>query len=87
MTGKLMKPVDVLGDECSERAAPFERHKCAVAAVRLRAPGRMFETPAPRQLSDLRIRHVVVNVGQTFRFRVTCPDALRATKVRDTGFR
>jgi hypothetical protein len=84
--GDLVKTVDVLGDEGAKRAALFQGSERTVAGVWPRVPGRMLEAPPPRQLSNVGIGHVVVNVGQAFGVGIPCPDALRAAKIGNAGF-
>src|SRR5262249_13556595 len=66
--------------------APFERRQCAMPRVGPRVPRRMREPRLPRRLANLRIRHVVMDVGELLRERIPRPYALRAAEIRDAGF-
>ena len=87
MSRDLVKAVDVLRDQGAELAALFKGHQRTVAGIRLGVPGRVLEAAAPGQLSNVGIRHVMVDIGQALRFGIACPDALGTTKVRDARFR
>jgi hypothetical protein len=49
-------------------------------------PRRMLEAALPRQLPDLRIRHVVMDVGEPLRFGIFRPKALRPAEIRNARF-
>src|SRR5262245_38776248 len=85
VTGLLVKAVYILRDQSVQPSAPLDLHKRAVSRVRPRLPRRMIEAAVPRQLADLCIGHVLVDVRQPLRFRIPGPDTLRAAEVRDTG--
>src|SRR5262245_8776907 len=80
-----MQLVDVLGDERMELAPALERDERPVSRVRLRLPRRVVEAALPCEPAHFRIGHVVADVGELFRLRVTRPYALRAAEVRDAG--
>src|SRR5437588_12156575 len=58
-----------------------------MSRVRFRMPGGMFETALPRQLANVGILHVKVDVRELLRLGILGPDALRSAEVGDSGFR
>src|SRR6266513_3250467 len=54
--------------------------------IRCGGPGRMLCAALPRELADLRIRHVVMDVRELLGLWVLRPDALRSAEIRNAGF-
>src|SRR6059036_1821865 len=77
-----MQAVDILRDQRVQFSAPFELHEGSMPGVGRGMPRGMIDTALPRELADLGIRHVVMNVGEPFSFRVLGPHALRTAEIR-----
>ena len=86
MSCPLVQAVDVLGDQGMQLATPFERHERAVPRIGFGMPCRVINAALPGELTDLRIRHVVVKAREPFGLGVPGPNALRPPEVGNTGF-
>src|SRR5947209_20361539 len=58
-----------------------------MSGIGLGIPPRMRKAALPSQLADLRIGHVIANVGELLGLGILRPNTLRAAKIRDARVR
>src|SRR5262245_52563890 len=85
MARSLMTTIDILGRQCAKSASIFELHQRSMAGVRLRRPRRMFKPRLPCGFPHFTISHVVMNVRQLFRRRITGPQTLWTSEIGNAG--
>src|SRR5262249_9397610 len=85
--GALMQTVDVLRDEPAEPAAAFERGEDAMRRVRLSVAQRGIQLVSHLPVEPPRLSARAEAVEGELGRVVAAPDAARAPKIRDPGFR
>src|SRR5688572_12928064 len=79
-----VKAVNVLSNERVQLPFPFQLRQREVSAVGLRLVQWAVAAALPGSDASIPVSHVVLDVGALLGFGVTCPDALRTAKIRDT---